>query len=33
MLPSPRQELDEVLFDALRAIYRFEQRKGACFYS
>ena len=31
MLPIPRQELDEVLFDALRAIYRFEQMKVARF--
>lgn len=27
MLPGPRKELDQVLFDALRAIYRFEQMK------
>jgi len=31
MLPISRQELDEVLFDALRAIYRFEQMKVARF--
>lgn len=31
MLPIPRKELDEVLFNALRAIYRFEQIKVARF--
>ncbi|HMA86294.1 MAG TPA: MarR family transcriptional regulator [Desulfosalsimonadaceae bacterium] len=31
MLPIPRKEVDEVLFDALRAIYRFEQMKVAKF--
>ena len=31
MLPIPRQEVDEVLFDALRAIYRFEQMKVSQF--
>lgn len=31
MLPIPRQQVDEVLFEALRAIYRFEQMKVAKF--
>jgi len=31
MLPIPRQQVDEVLFEALRAIYRFEQIKVAKF--